>query len=324
MLQPIDYRPVATFAWTFTPFAALLSRLEKAPELPRAQSIEFDTQHRARAVLAQANTSPSLLLAALDLTPLPHGIITLCGGAKDFPPDITDRALELFQVAVTPLVREKDLLIVDGGTQAGIMRVMGHALEQARSEEPPRARNRSRAEVNTVYSNRSNLLGFAPAPQVTYPGQAQVLQTQVPLDPNHSSFVLVTDVREWGDEVPCLFEFLDYLAGPKRLPVVNLVVNGGRITIKEVWYAMRRGRPIILLEGSGRATDVMVAALDGASQSDLGALVKHWGLAHTEPEQQEILGWLADIARYEKLERFSFLSERSETLKEILLADLGL
>ena len=51
-------------------------------------------------------------------------------------------------------------------------------------------------------------------------------------------------------------------------PSVTIVANGGGITLTEVESNVRAGRPIILIEGSGRAADALVSLLQKTQVSD--------------------------------------------------------
>jgi len=291
----------------------------------RVRTIEFGEDRSAHAIFVKANTSPRYILKELGADPLPRGIITVSGGAKDFPPDVAERARQVIERVIVPLTFEHDLLVVDGGTAAGVVKLIGEAfarkgqagLEAAAAAEPAdQSKGSSRP--------RRYLMGFVPASKITYPGLKRSRQSYTPLEPNHLSFVLVIDAKEWGGEVKTLFKFLEYLSRNKHIPIVNLVVNGGRITIKEVYHATRQGRPVILLDGSKRAIELMVAAMQGASQQSLIDLLEQRGLAKNARDLRETLRWLHRIAAYDKITRFPFLSGQPEELKEIILSRLGL
>jgi SLOG in TRPM, prokaryote len=287
----------------------------------RVRIIEFDEERSAHAIFVKASTSPRYILSELDLDPLPKGIITVSGGAKDFPPDIAERTMQLTESVIVPLAYEHDLLIVDGGTAAGVVKIIGEAFERKRQRELQGA-EKGNGSV-PLYPKRF-LMGFVPAPKITYPGLARSRQTHAPLDSNHLSFVLVMDAKDWGGEVKTLFKFLDYLSVHKHIPIANLVVNGGRITIKEVYHAARQGREIIMLEGSARATEVMMAAREGASPHALRELLQARGIVKDSGELRETLRWLNRIAHYDKITRFPFLTRPPEELKPIILSKLGL
>jgi hypothetical protein len=47
-------------------------------------------------------------------------------------------------------------------------------------------------------------------------------------------------------------------------PSATIVANGGGVTLKEVDLNVRAGRPVILIEGSGRAADALISLLRNA------------------------------------------------------------
>jgi len=51
-------------------------------------------------------------------------------------------------------------------------------------------------------------------------------------------------------------------------PSVTIVANGGGITLTEVEFNVRAGRPVILIEGSGRAADALISLLRKTHVSD--------------------------------------------------------
>lgn len=103
-----------------------------------------------------------------------------------------------------------------------------------------------------------------------------------------------------------------------QLPVINLVVNGGRITIKEAHRAASQGRPLIVLEGTQRASALILAALDHASSADLLAMMKELRIALEPRGMEETLHWLAAIADHPRVIRFNFLTRPPEELRELI------
>jgi hypothetical protein len=63
----------------------------------------------------------------------------------------------------------------------------------------------------------------------------------------------------WGSETGTMYWLFAALAEGR--PSVTIVANGGGITLTEVESNVRAGRPIILIEGSGRAADALVSLL---------------------------------------------------------------
>jgi TRPM family ion channel len=149
------------------------------------------------------------------------------GGAKGLDDSRKARLAELFIGAIAPAAAELGALIIDGGTQSGVMAMMGEAVAKD--------------------GRRSQLLGMAPAGKVTYPsGPAHAsIADGAPLEPNHSHFVLV-ESNEWGGETGTTFE----LACAFDAPTVAILVNGGAIAADESLRSVRNGWPLLVIEGS--------------------------------------------------------------------------
>jgi hypothetical protein len=129
-------------------------------------------------------------------------------------------------------------LIVDGGTQSGVMAIMGEAVARC--------------------GRGCQLLGIAPAGKVTYPGAPSEagIADGASLEPNHSHFVLV-ESNEWGSETGKMLE----LARAFDVPIVVILVNGGAIATEEALQSVRNGWRLFVLEGSGRFADELSAAV---------------------------------------------------------------
>lgn len=135
-------------------------------------------------------------------------------------------------------------VLVDGGTQAGVMALLGEAVA-ARGHPVP-------------------LIGVAPAGRVTYPGGPEPAEAEgaAPLDPNHSHFLLAPS-DDWGGETDWMFALAEALS--EGAPVVTVLVNGGDIAREEVWQSVRRGWPVVVLAGTGRLADRLAFALTAGS-----------------------------------------------------------
>jgi len=187
------------------------------------------------------------------------------------------RLTQLFSRGIARAASETGALIIDGGTKSGVMGLMGQGVAER--------------------EHKSILLGIAPARTVTYPtGPAEgSIPDGAPLDPNHSHFVLV-DTERWGGETDTMFElakalqeltplkpvepertawqrFTDWLkeklgrqpAGASKpkanVPIVMVLVHGGPIARNEVLRAVRRGWPVVVIEGSGDLADEIAGHL---------------------------------------------------------------
>lgn len=197
------------------------------------QSIVFPNGNQAHAVFfpigARVQDIPSLLRL-----PSFHDLIMIAGGAGFMDGTLYPNLAQLFTHGIAQLAATRNALIIDGGTQSGVMELMGTGIA-AQQHRPP-------------------LLGVSPAGRVSYPGLpgSAEHEDRGPLDPNHSHFVLV-ETDEWGGETATMYELAQIFSQGRSS--IAIVINGGAIVIKEVLYNVRQKRPIILLEGSGRAAD---------------------------------------------------------------------
>jgi hypothetical protein len=194
------------------------------------QEIVFPNNNVAKLVAALRGTPMASLIESLGISS-PKNLILLIGGADKLDEKLTSRLTQLFSRGIARAAADAEALIVDGGTQAGVMQIMGQSIADR--------------------GRKSSLLGVAPAGKVTYPGGPSLASDDsVALDPNHSHFVLV-DGKEWGSETETLFE----LAAAFNVPVLAILVNGGAIAKDELLQSVRQNWPVIVIEGSGRLAD---------------------------------------------------------------------
>ena len=167
-------------------------------------------------------------------------ILVVVGGAGEVSDADMARLRPLFVEVLAPLVEALDAIVVDGGTDAGVMRLMGRAHAETRAAFP--------------------LIGVVATGTVTLPGAPPPRPDAAPLETNHTHFVLVPG-SEWGDDSPWLPRVASVLA--KGVPSVTVVVNGGEHTWTDVSQSIKAGRPVIAVGGSGRAADGLAGALRG-------------------------------------------------------------
>ena len=205
-------------------------------------TITFQNGNRAVVVTAPRDASAQAILDALEIAS-PRAVILLFGGAAGLDDARNAHLATLFADGVIPVAAELGALIIDGGTQSGIMAIMGEAV--ARSPE------------------KCQLLGIAPKGKIVNPeiADASVASDGASLEPNHSHFVLV-ESAEWGGETGKMLE----LARAFNAPIVAILVNGGAIAADEALQSVRNGWPLLAFEGSGRFADELSAAVrDGQS-----------------------------------------------------------
>jgi hypothetical protein len=197
------------------------------------QEIRFPNGNQAQAITFPAGTRTTDLLHTLGIQQ-PNAVILIVGGASKMDEQVSPDLFRLCTYGIAQVAASLKALIIDGGTQAGVMAIMGQAVAEQQQ--------------------RSTLLGVAPARRVTYPGKpANALRNEsVSLDPNHSHFVLI-ETDEWGGETETLYELAKTFSA--NCPSVAVLMNGGSIAKSEVLHNVRQKRPIIVIEGSGRLAD---------------------------------------------------------------------
>jgi hypothetical protein len=185
-------------------------------------------------------------LGAIGLGP-PRPVLVLVGGADGLDAAVAEALGALLREVVAPLCAALGVLVIDGGTDAGVMALMG----------------RARAAGGATFP----LLGVAAVGTVCLPGEPVAPDAgQAPLEPNHSHFLLVPG-RDWGDEVPWISDAAALLAG--GAPAVTLVAGGGRITESDVAASLAAGRPTLLLAGSGGIADRLIGHLAAGAPAPL-------------------------------------------------------
>ncbi len=208
----------------------------------RKNTITFANGNRAVAVSAPRDASAKTIINALGIVS-PPAVILLFGGAAGLDDSRKAHLATLFADGVTPVAAELGALIIDGGTQSGVMAIMGEAVAQ--------------------HPRTCQLLGIAPKGKIAHPEivGASAVSDGAPLEPHHSHFVLV-ESAEWGGETTTLLE----LARGFNAPIVAVLVNGGAIAADEALQSVRNGWPLLVLEGSGRFADELSEAVrDGQS-----------------------------------------------------------
>ena len=211
-------------------------------EIVRKNTITFENGNRAVVVTAPRDANAKTILDALGIAS-PRAVILLFGGAAGLDDSRKAHLATLFADGVTPVAAELGALIIDGGTQSGVMAILGEAVAR--------------------HGRRSYLLGIAPKGKITDPeiAGATAVADGAPLEANHSHFVLV-ESNEWGGETTTMLE----LARAFNALTVAVLVNGGAIAADEALQSVRNGWPLLVVEGSGRFADELSAAVrDGQS-----------------------------------------------------------
>ena len=199
----------------------------------------FSNGLTAYAIRVHRSAELSVALRELDLHQ-PRPTLVLVGGAGGMSDADLVRLRPLLVETLAPLAETLGVFVVDGGTDAGVMRLMGQA----------------RAETDTMFP----LIGVAAVGTVALPDGVPPHPEAAPLEPHHTHFVFVPG-SDWGDESPWLAYVASMLAN--GAPSVTVLVNGGEIALEEAAQSVQAGRPVVAVSGSGRAADMLADALRG-------------------------------------------------------------
>jgi uncharacterized membrane protein YgdD (TMEM256/DUF423 family) len=247
------------------------------PPLEKGE-IRFPNDNRAVFVNASPDDDSSTLIEAMEIKK-PAAVLLLIGGADDLDPALNTKIEQLLEQGLALAAADTNALIIDGGTKAGVMELMG--------------------KVIALRGRVTPLLGIAPKGKVTYPGgpAAGSITGGAELDPNHSHFVLV-EGNDWPNGTEMMFKLVTELA--KEAGVVAILINGGEETKNEVARAAKAGWPVIAIQGSGRVANDVALHVAFAEQGDF----KLFKLEDDPQGFRELVSRLAESALAEAWNRF--------------------
>jgi len=205
----------------------------------RAFLIDFDNGHSAPAIEVGRSQELPAAVRQVGLQP-PRRTLVLVGGAGKMSEADLGRMRPLFDDVLGPLAAARQIALIDGGTDAGVMRLAGEA--------------RMKAQPGF------DLIGVAAVGTVVRPGRPAPGPDAAPLESRHSHFILVPGV-EWGAEAPWIAHVASALA--LGLPSATILINGGAIAWHDVAESVKASRPVLVVAGSGRTADDLAGALRG-------------------------------------------------------------
>jgi SLOG in TRPM, prokaryote len=188
---------------------------------------------------------------ALGLTGVRASLV-LIGGADGMSRGDHERLEPLFTGVLAELASELGAAVLDGGTDTGVMRLMGRARAHTAGDFP--------------------LVGVLPSALAAHPAEP-VRPGTAELEPNHTHFVLVPG-DEWGEEGPWLARLGDMVGDGS----VTVLVNGGEISLRDAELCVTAGRPLVVVAGSGRTADRIAAAAAGRPPDEASARIARTGL----------------------------------------------
>ena len=187
------------------------------------------------------------IAAALDSAGLgpDRAVIVLVGGADGMGEKEFETVAKVLRDEVVPVAERRNAVVIDGGTDSGVMRLIGRARSALRGRFP--------------------LIGVAAEGTVVVPGAGTSSPDAVKLEPNHTLFLLVPGTQ-WGDEAQWMMEVAGVVAG--RRSSVTVLMNGGQIAYTDVAASLGSGRPVVVLAGSGGTADAIAEARAGNGDDD--------------------------------------------------------
>lgn len=202
--------------------------------------LTFNQEQAAIAITVSETAELAHALANIGLVSS-RPILVIVGGASQISDADFIRIQSLFVEVLAPIAESLGAYVVDGGTDAGVMRLMGYARSHIKAQFP--------------------LIGVAPIRKVILPEQTTTpTDDACPLQSDHTHFVLVPG-DNWGDESSWIVDVATVLAG--EYPSVTVLVNGGEITFADALNSVSAGRLVMAIAGSGRTADKLASALLG-------------------------------------------------------------
>ena len=155
----------------------------------------------------------------------PQPVVVIVGGAGMMTDEEIAKIQTFFERWLIPFILEQKAVVIEGGTDAGVMAAIGRAYHKTRAEFPL---------VSVAAREIEGLLGD--------------------LEIHHTHYILCPG-NDWGDESEWIAAAASALAGSK--PSATLLFNGGQIAWKDAAFSLKYKRPILVAEGSGRTADIV-------------------------------------------------------------------
>jgi hypothetical protein len=179
--------------------------------------------------------------------PLGRPVVVLVGGADGLTGTQTEACEVLFTRALVPVLEAARAVLVDGGTDSGIMRLAGCARHRAHARSP---------QVGVVAEGTVRW----PPDSGQDAAEPPRSDARVDLEPHHSHIVAVPGDR-WGDEGPWISAVAAALSVDH--PSVTVLANGGDLAYADVGRSLADGRRVLVLGGTGRAAAQLADAVAG-------------------------------------------------------------
>ncbi len=200
----------------------------------------FSNGNTALAVRVTGDADPVEIARNLQLPPA-KSLLLVFGGAAKMSETASRQVNASFKALAQTLTRLHPT-VMDGGTDSGVMKLLGSALAEAGHRAPYIGVLPALTKLNS--SGTFGEEGFLTAADI--------------LEPHHTHFVLLEE-DGWGKEIKLMDAHAGFLSAD--IPSLALLVNGGEIALREVQQSIESGREVLVLKGSGRLADEIAGTL---------------------------------------------------------------
>ncbi|CAH1774148.1 unnamed protein product [Owenia fusiformis] len=208
----------------------------------------------------------------------PNLLISVTGGAKNF--HMKPRLKEVFRRGLMKAAQSTGAWIITGGMHAGVMKHVGEAVRDysfaATSKNKVTCIGISPWGCVANVESVINKNGCWPAP---YKLEAKPRRKESPIDLNHSHFILVDNGTKhtFATEIKFRTALESAISVMKTntgddavsIPIVCVVLEGGPGTLETVKSAMQNNTPAVIVEGSGRAADILAYAYSKTKEEEI-------------------------------------------------------
>lgn len=211
----------------------------------------------------------------------PNILISVTGGAQNFV--MKPKLKDVFRQGFIKAAQSTGAWIITGGMNAGVMKHIGEAIKYYT------LKHGSKYSIPLIgvapwgcVLNRDCLIGESGKWPAKYTTVAGKMTIECPLDPNHTHFLLIDNgsVRKYGTEIEFRAELERSISNSPtyissegydnlNIPIVCVVLEGGVNTIKAVKNAIVSGTPCIVVQGSGRAADILAYIYNNAHVEEI-------------------------------------------------------
>ncbi|XP_026320800.1 transient receptor potential cation channel trpm [Hyposmocoma kahamanoa] len=231
---------------------------------------------KAQYVRLSHDTRPELIVQLLTrewALDRPKLLITIQGGKANF--DLQPKLKKVLRKGLLRAAKTTGAWIFTGGTNTGVTRQVGDALQLERSQRAGRVVSIGIAPWGIV-EGANELIGKGR--DVPYHAIASPRSKLAVLNNRHAYFLLVDNgsVGKYGAEIVLRRKLEKYIAAQKlhpythsSTPVVCLVIEGGTNTVRAVleYVTDTPPVPVVVCDGSGRAADLIAFVHKYASES---------------------------------------------------------